>query len=225
MMNILAVETSCGKASVAIYSEKKIVAFCQNEKLNMQAEELFPLIDQAFEIAGLNYNNLSHICTTTGPGSFTGIRIGLSAVRGITIAAGHIMQIGFSNFEVMAFRSLRQVANVKNIVVIFECSPTTIYVQRFNESLQAIYPPELIEVSSLDACLSECKGITALAGNGIKLFSQALPESDDLIILPRYPKMDARLLISLASYKIRFNKLIDNKLEPVYVKSASTRIG
>ena len=224
-MNILAVETSCGKASVALYSNKKVVAFCQNEKLNMQAEELFPLIDKVFGIAGLNYNNLSHICTTTGPGSFTGIRIGLSAVRGIALAAGHIIQTGFSNFEVMAFRALRQVANLENIIVIFECSPTTLYLQRFNENLEAVYQPELIEVSSLDACLSECRGITAIAGNGVKLFSQALPERDDLIILPRYPKIDARLLISLASYKIRFNKPIDNQLEPIYVKSASTRIG
>src|SRR3569623_2521878 len=51
-----------------------------------QAERLFPALDELLHNAGLAYADLTRIATTTGPGAFTGLRIGLSAARGLGLA-------------------------------------------------------------------------------------------------------------------------------------------
>jgi tRNA threonylcarbamoyl adenosine modification protein YeaZ len=223
-MNILAIETSCGKASVAIYKNKEIAAFECDNALNMQAENLFPLIDKAFLQSDLNYNDINYLSATTGPGSFTGIRIGLSAAKGILLAAKHIAPLAISNFEVIAFRATRQVKKLKNIVVIFECSQDSVYLQSFDSLLSTNHAADLLEIKDIEYYLKDFTGPTAIAGNGIKTAKNFIPEKPDLFILPRYPEIDARLSISLSAYKIRFGKDISSNLEPLYIKPASAKI-
>jgi tRNA threonylcarbamoyladenosine biosynthesis protein TsaB len=224
-MNILAIESSCGKASVALYSNKSIIAFRQDNAVNMQAENIFPLIDEVFDVTGLKYEHIKYLVTTTGPGSFTGIRIGLSAIKGIALAAAHLSPVAFSNFEVLAFRALKQVCSkLENIVVIFEASSDTLYVQSFNYNLNAYHEPEVLNISDIEYYLKDYKGLTAIAGSGIKLVRNTLPAHEGIITLPRFMEIDAKLLISLAAYKLRFGKPVSNSIEPLYIKPPSVTV-
>lgn len=100
MAVILAIDSSVGVSSVAIWQAGNIVSYLENKESSMQSARLMPLVEACLQAAKLPYSSLTHVAATVGPGSFTGIRIGLAAARGIAYAAS-IPCLGFTTLEVM----------------------------------------------------------------------------------------------------------------------------
>ena len=70
-----------------------------------QAEELMPLLEATLAARGRSWSDLDVIAVGIGPGNFTGIRIGVSAARGLALSLG-IPAVGISTFELMAFQHM-----------------------------------------------------------------------------------------------------------------------
>ncbi|MGH6702088.1 MAG: tRNA (adenosine(37)-N6)-threonylcarbamoyltransferase complex dimerization subunit type 1 TsaB [Bradyrhizobium sp.] len=89
-MRVLAIDTALEACSAAVLDTggAGIVAHESLPMLRGHAEALMPLVARVIERAGLDFAALDRIAVTTGPGSFTGLRVGLSAARGIALAAG-----------------------------------------------------------------------------------------------------------------------------------------
>src|SRR3982074_2487522 len=89
-MLILAIDTAldaCAAAVLDTPTTQLIVQESQPMKRG-HAEALMPLIARVMKASGIAFASLDRIAVTTGPGSFTGLRVGLSAARGIALAAG-----------------------------------------------------------------------------------------------------------------------------------------
>lgn len=87
-MNILAMETTGAEASVAIINEKgEIFMTASDQKLN-HLQNLMPMVDALLEKSGLLLDEVDYIAVSEGPGSFTGIRIGVSSARALAQALG-----------------------------------------------------------------------------------------------------------------------------------------
>ncbi|MEH2481075.1 tRNA threonylcarbamoyladenosine biosynthesis protein TsaB [Nitrobacteraceae bacterium AZCC 2146] len=89
-MLILAIDTALDACAAGVLDTRtsKLVA---HESLPMKrghAEALMPLIAGVIKASGIGFADLDRIAVTTGPGSFTGLRVGLSAARGIGLASG-----------------------------------------------------------------------------------------------------------------------------------------
>lgn len=97
---ILALDSSIGISSVAVLNGGKLAAYLEDRESTMQASRLVPLIEQALKQAGIAYKDLTLVVSTVGPGSFTGIRIGLATARAIAFAAG-IPCVGYTTLDVM----------------------------------------------------------------------------------------------------------------------------
>lgn len=82
-VRILGIETSCGRGSVALLEEKRTIAVAIRERENAHGESIQPLIEQALAEAGWNPTTLDRIAVGTGPGSFTGLRVGVALAQGI----------------------------------------------------------------------------------------------------------------------------------------------
>lgn len=81
-MNILAIDTTTKKANVGIKTESLIkIKSIDNEVTH--SEKLLPLIDKALKECNITIKNIDCIAATTGPGSFTGIRIGLATAKAL----------------------------------------------------------------------------------------------------------------------------------------------
>jgi len=85
-MKILAVDTSSRTGSVAVLENEAVLAEIQVTSTETHAKRLMSAIDSALRMAGIGVSECDGFAVTTGPGSFTGLRIGISAVKGLGFA-------------------------------------------------------------------------------------------------------------------------------------------
>ncbi len=85
MSCLLAIDTAAPRLALAVLRGERVDTHVE-QMATGQAERLFPALDELLAHAGATYNDLTRIAVTTGPGSFTGLRIGLSAARGLDLA-------------------------------------------------------------------------------------------------------------------------------------------
>ncbi|RPI75480.1 MAG: tRNA (adenosine(37)-N6)-threonylcarbamoyltransferase complex dimerization subunit type 1 TsaB [Ignavibacteriales bacterium] len=100
---ILAIETSEKNCGVCLYyNSEKYFEYSFRLK-NAHSEKIFELVEQVFHTAGSNINDVSSIAVSSGPGSFTGLRIGMSAAKGLAFGAS-LPIIPVPTFEAMAMQ-------------------------------------------------------------------------------------------------------------------------
>lgn len=110
MQTMLAIDAALGPCSVAVSRNGEIAVFLREERPQMQARLLVPMIRQAMAEAGTDYSALGAVVATVGPGSFTGVRIGLSTARGIGFASGVPVK-GATTLACAAFDALAHAEN------------------------------------------------------------------------------------------------------------------
>jgi tRNA threonylcarbamoyladenosine biosynthesis protein TsaB len=98
---ILAVDSATPVAGVALLNEDKLIRedFVNYKKTH--SETLMPMIDKVLSDCDCSMQDVTALAVTTGPGSFTGLRIGLAAVKGLSLACGKPI-IGISTLDVIA---------------------------------------------------------------------------------------------------------------------------
>lgn len=103
-MKILSIDTSSNACSVAILEDKKVIKEITNEDGNTHSVKLMPQIEQIFKETNLNLKDIDLLVCDKGPGSFTGIRIGISTIKAfcdVTNSKG----IGISSLLALAYNS------------------------------------------------------------------------------------------------------------------------
>lgn len=101
-MKILAIDTASKNCSVAILKQEKIVAEISNSSGETHSKHLMGMIESAIRSSGVSKNDLDAYAVTIGPGSFTGLRIGISMVKGLSGASGR-PAAGVSSLDALAF--------------------------------------------------------------------------------------------------------------------------
>ncbi|MEM6481338.1 MAG: tRNA (adenosine(37)-N6)-threonylcarbamoyltransferase complex dimerization subunit type 1 TsaB [Pseudomonadota bacterium] len=94
---VLAFDTSAAHCAAALFLDGAVVTAAQQMNRG-QAETLMPLLNEILTDQGLRYSDLARLAVGVGPGNFTGIRIAVSAARGLAMALD-IPAIGVSSFE------------------------------------------------------------------------------------------------------------------------------
>src|SRR3569833_895579 len=89
-MLIVAIDTALDACSVAVLDTETAELLAQEQLLMKRghAEALMPMIARVMQSASLAFTSLDRIAVTVGPGSFTGLRVGISAARGLAVATG-----------------------------------------------------------------------------------------------------------------------------------------
>jgi tRNA threonylcarbamoyladenosine biosynthesis protein TsaB len=124
--------------------------------LHGQAEVLMPVVDAVMREAGMPPAELDCVATTLGPGSFTGIRIGLAAARGIAFAAKARL-LGLTSFEaVAAAGSLR--GDCRFLLVALETRREDLFIQLFEGLLNPLSEPAMVVPADLDATVEVALG-------------------------------------------------------------------
>ena len=132
---LLSIDTSFGKFSIALNDGDKEIGYFESDEYTKQAEMLVPEIENILR-AGLEYKDLNKIACCVGPGSFTGLRIGIAAAKGLELALG---------IETIAGNKLRSSAFATNGGKIYlDAKRGEAYFQEFDSELKPLTEP-LIE--------------------------------------------------------------------------------
>ncbi|HJU19015.1 MAG TPA: tRNA (adenosine(37)-N6)-threonylcarbamoyltransferase complex dimerization subunit type 1 TsaB, partial [Stellaceae bacterium] len=138
---ILALDAAGLACSVAVAAGEALLARERVDSPHGQAERLMPLIEQAMEKAGLAAAALDLIAATVGPGSFTGIRVGLAAARGIALATGKPL-LGVTGFAAVAAGPAAASCPAEGLLLVaLESRREDLYVQVFDRLRQPCGAP------------------------------------------------------------------------------------
>ena len=214
MNKILCFDVSNNSCSVAVSFGQEIVSFEQELRPSMQAERLMVMVQSSLINARLKYQDLEYMAVTVGPGSFTGVRIGLAAAKGI-IHATNIKGIGITNFDAAYYRLTQQVLDFENAIIILNAYRNQQYVQIFNRSNHPSNP-KLVDNNDIRQLTQAYPGINACAGSGLASVYNEIKDLDRLTILPRFHTIKALHIARLADDMI--NKGQINPIEPLYIR-------
>lgn len=138
---ILAFDTSAAFCAAAVLSGASVLAAAEEPMSTGQAERLFSLLEELLAQAGAGWADLAAIGVGIGPGNFTGVRLSVSAARGLALSVKR-PAIGVSRLEALAEGLDRPLA------VIEDARRGAVYVQRFLPDRTEA--PDLAEAASLD---------------------------------------------------------------------------
>lgn len=100
-MKILAIDTTAKTATAALVENEKLIALTVLNTPNTHSVTLLPMIDGLLKGAGLTVDDIDLFATSAGPGSFTGVRIGAAAIKGLAFASKKPC-VGVSSLEALA---------------------------------------------------------------------------------------------------------------------------
>lgn len=108
-MILLSLDTSTRAHSVALASDGRLLAHREIDGAQRHSETMLPAVASLLSDAGITFGGLDAVAVTSGPGSFTGLRVGLSTAKGLALA-GEIPAGGFSTLRILA-EALAEVAS------------------------------------------------------------------------------------------------------------------
>ncbi|MGV2432031.1 MAG UNVERIFIED_CONTAM: tRNA (adenosine(37)-N6)-threonylcarbamoyltransferase complex dimerization subunit type 1 TsaB [Rickettsiaceae bacterium] len=218
-MKILGFETSSGRCSVAISDGVNILATELILENSLQAENLTNMISKALSKLDFKLVDIDYIATTNGPGSFTGIRIGLSAALGLSMAS-KIEPVIFSNFAIINYRIREQYRNFDFAVAIIDAYRDELYLQVFDRQNNSVTDPKLLNIDEAKDFILSLKGKIVSGGSGVA----KIQELNNITILPRFPFPDARSVCRLASSQIA-KGVYSKEIEPLYIRLPDAKLG
>lgn len=122
--SVLAIDASTDGCSVALTYSGQLFQQ-QSLEARSHAQNLLPMVSQCLDAAGVSLSDLDAIAVTLGPGSFTGVRIGLSVAQGLAFGAG-LPLIGKNSLEVMAVAALHDDTNA-TVVTCLDARMSEVY--------------------------------------------------------------------------------------------------
>jgi tRNA threonylcarbamoyladenosine biosynthesis protein TsaB len=172
-MLILAIDTALDACAAGVLDTEagKLIA---QESLPMKrghAEALMPLIARVIEASGIGFAALDRIAVTTGPGSFTGLRVGLSAARGIALAANKPV-VGLPTLTAYAAPVVSQNGE-HPVISAIDARHDHVYLQAVSGNGSSLIRPC---VASVEEALGASKfGAPHLVGNAAKILADRWP--------------------------------------------------
>ena len=183
-MRVLAIDTALGACAAAVL-DSQAGAILAAESVGMargHAEAVMPLIARVMDAARSEFAELNRIAVTVGPGSFTGLRVGISAARGIALAAGK-PAIGLSTLSALAAPHVAARSG-DTIIAAIDARNEQVYFQVFAPNGVTVVTPRLDRVRA--AVRAVPVGPTVITGSGATLVAAHWPSGSPV------PRVDDR---------------------------------
>ena len=208
-MRILGIETATRAASVAVIFDGKILAESFSESPQSFSETLMPQVEEVIRISGA-FDKLDAVAVSIGPGSFTGLRIGLATAKALAYAWG-IEIIGVPTLPAMSYNF----PNAK-VLPLIDAQKNRAYCQLFDNFV----PLSNLEVKPIEEAVVELEKIDGeifLCGDVLHKIKIPLPPN--IKLSPPNLKMPRASSVAICAEDL---KTFDNvmNLEPLYVRRA-----
>lgn len=221
-MKILAIDCSAKAVSVAVADDDKLIAEgFLNIKLT-HSETLMPMIEQTLNNAKLTLNDIDAFAVTSGPGSFTGVRIGISAIKGMAFNDEKPVY-PFSTLMAMPLVLDKSFSGV--VCGLMDARRNQFYNALFkvgNGQIERLTEDRLITADDLQKELLEFKSPILLMGDGAELFYTLSNEHSALTLAPETVRLQraSGIAVAAASGKNPPEAVTPSALQTVYLRKS-----
>ena len=217
MPRALAIETSGRIGSVALIDENGTIEEREFPHGLQHAAGLIPLIEQLCTQRGWTPSQLEHVYVSVGPGSFTGLRIGITLTKTLAFATGA---------KVVAVPTMRVLVTnappeAQHAIIVLDAKRDQIFTARFARVDQRWYEQEPAHLDTLSAMLTRSPRPIHLIGEGILFHQQHIPAGADDIILtkPEAWRARASILAGIGAELAAAGAFVDPyQLQPIYIR-------
>lgn len=227
-MKILAIDTSSKICGVTIMENEKALIKLVNDDEKTHSVKLMPMIDKAFKDTNLSLDDISLLVCCIGPGSFTGVRIGIATIKAFSDVK-NIPVVGITSLESLAY-NVKQISKPTSLICsLIDAKNENVYCGLYNFSNDLNYTNIFAE--NIDITISKISNIInekqftdiIFVGDGSKIYKEKLENSfkNSIFATENY---DVQNIISIAN--IAFNKYNNGEycnsssLSPIYLKKS-----
>lgn len=212
-MQILGIETATRAASVAVISDDKILAETLCESPQSFSETLLPQVEEVIKISGA-FEKLDAVAVSIGPGSFTGLRIGLATAKALAYAWG-IKIIGVPTLQAMSYNF----PNAK-VVPMIDAQKNRAYYQLFDDTFY-FTDLEIDPIDEIVTGLEYVEGEFLLCGDVLHKIKVPLPPNVKLA--PPHLRMPRASSVAWCAEDLgRVHNVMD--LEPLYIRRSEAEV-
>ena len=214
----LAIETTTVACSIAIEKDNRIIYQDFAEQTISHSQTLMLRIDNALKYLNLDKKDLKAVCVSNGPGSFTGIRIGLATAKGICKGL-QIPLIALNTLEILATNAF---GTDKNIITLLDARMNQMYISIYDPNLNLLLPNQCIDyeadlMSLVDEKVGKdrkfiCLGFTKFVNENDR-FQLALPHQNLLLATSQFS------LLKHKKIELKYDKVYISNIEPFYVRN------
>ncbi|HMK69428.1 MAG TPA: tRNA (adenosine(37)-N6)-threonylcarbamoyltransferase complex dimerization subunit type 1 TsaB [Xanthobacteraceae bacterium] len=175
-MRVLAIDTALGACSAALF-DAEYGGIVASESLPMtrgHAEALMPLLARLMKSASMAVQDIDRVVVTTGPGSFTGLRVGISAARGIALAAGK-PAVGLSTLSAYAAPHMTA-DDTAPVVAAIDARHDHVYLQVFGPGGRTVTAPRFATLR--EAVRAAAAAPSYIVGSAAQSVADALTQAD-----------------------------------------------
>ena len=217
-MKILAFDSTSLTASVAVCEDDKLLGQITLNNGNTHSETLLPMAEQLFRMLSLTADDIELFACSSGPGSFTGVRIGAATVKGLAFGSGKPC-VGVSTLEALAY-NLRGYKGI--ICPVMNARRSQVYTAIFEsdgKNIKRVSEDMAIAASELDLKLFELGADVYLVGDGIEVALSCF-EKTTVCATPeelRYQSAYSVAQVALKEYK-EGRSVSDKELVATYLR-------
>ena len=222
---ILCLETSTAVCSVALVENGKVIALRESLDGQNHAEKITIFIDEVMKEANVSYRDLDAVATSMGPGSYTGLRIGVSTAKGLCYAMEKPL-IAIDTLAAMAwgFRDVetqrrRDAESIDILCPMIDARRMEVYSAFFNEKLERISETNAIVIDENSFMEMKQNSHLYLFGDGADKLASLFENDENITVVEKF-HCSAAYMAELADKAFKNNDFVDTAyFEPFYLKN------
>ena len=225
-MSILAIDTATQVSSVAVLKEGRLLAELTMQGKLTHSETLLPHIEQVLKMAAVAKEELTGIAVSNGPGSFTGLRIGLAAAKAMSYVLG-IPLVGVSTLQALAYQLP---APGVRVMCLLDAQKGNAYVESYrweNNSLQVVASVQVAKITDIVAACANMNEQVILLGDAVqKKVAGKLELPANVSVAPPHIVMPRAACVAMLGQAKMMAGETDNvmDLEPVYIRRSEAEV-
>ncbi|MGL5693616.1 MAG: tRNA (adenosine(37)-N6)-threonylcarbamoyltransferase complex dimerization subunit type 1 TsaB [Peptostreptococcaceae bacterium] len=225
-MKILGIDTSSNASSVAVIEDNKLICEYTVNTKTTHSQKLMPMIENMLLISGLNIKEIDAIAICIGPGSFTGLRIGMATAKAIA-HVNDLPIIGVNSLEILG--SNMNLCD-KKICSILDAQRNQVYMGKYefkNDKVVELQPIDVVEIETLLEEISNQSEEWIMVGEAVYKYEDKIKEISNIKIpAPSNNVTKASSLCSIAIKKYSENIDVYNcyNINPMYIRKSQAEV-
>ena len=221
-MKILGIDTSTMAANVAVLEDDKLICEYTINTKKTHSQKLMPMIENMLKLSDLDIKEIDAIAICVGPGSFTGLRIGMATAKAMA-HVNNIPLIGVNSLEILGANM--DLCN-RNICSILDAQRNQVYMNKYILKDDKITELEEISIKPIDALLEEISSSNedwVLVGEAVYKYKEKIEEISNITIpSPANNITKASTLCFVARDKMLANDQVYNcyNINPMYIRKS-----